>query len=115
MSSSTVEGQSRPPTEARAAAAKASRRVGEEEGHRLGQRGGDRDEKRLGARALGVPVELHFLDVPFDELCRRLARRDHEPQPGSVTITPKLLIGYTGFFQAPDRAELDLFDPSTLL
>ncbi|MCX4462362.1 ATP-binding protein (plasmid) [Streptomyces sp. NBC_01340] len=32
----------------------------------------ERDEKRAGARALGVWVELHCLAAPADELCRRL-------------------------------------------
>jgi len=32
----------------------------------------ERDEKRAAARALGVAVELHYLDVPFEELRRRL-------------------------------------------
>ena len=31
----------------------------------------ERDEKRLGARALGVGVELHYLDVPLEELIAR--------------------------------------------
>src|SRR5665213_2380181 len=36
----------------------------------------ERDEKRLGARSLGVGVELHFLDVPLEELIERAQRRD---------------------------------------
>ena len=36
----------------------------------------DRDEKRLGARAIGATVELRFLDVPIDELVRRLDERE---------------------------------------
>ena len=31
----------------------------------------ERDEKRLGARALGVGVELHYLDAPLEELIDR--------------------------------------------
>ena len=31
----------------------------------------ERDEKRLGARALGVGVELHYLDAPLEELIER--------------------------------------------
>src|ERR1017187_10476136 len=44
----------------------------------------DRDEKRLGARALGALVELHYLDVPVDELWRRIARRNAEEGWGTV-------------------------------
>ena len=46
----------------------------------------DRDEKRLGARALGVAVELHYLDVPIDELFRRIERRNME---GAWSTAPK--------------------------
>ena len=35
----------------------------------------ERDEKRLGARALGVGVELHRLEAPLDELIERAQRR----------------------------------------
>lgn len=70
----------------------------------------DRDEKRLGARALGVAVELHYLDVPFDELCRRLEMRTAEGAWGTVPITRADLEHWSGFFDAPQPAELDLFD-----
>ena len=42
----------------------------------------DRDEKRLGARALGVGVELCYLDVPVAEIHRRLAARTAGMYPG---------------------------------
>src|SRR5438477_13126646 len=35
----------------------------------------ERDEKRLGARAWGVAVELHYLDAPLGELIERSERR----------------------------------------
>src|SRR5512135_827378 len=35
----------------------------------------ERDEKREDARTLGVPVELRFLDVPFEELVTRVVAR----------------------------------------
>src|SRR5215813_1810636 len=47
----------------------------------------ERDEKRLGARALGVGVELHYLDVPAEELWRRIEQRNNERSFGSVPIT----------------------------
>ena len=39
----------------------------------------ERDEMRSVARGLGVGVELHFLDVPIDELWRRIEARNSEP------------------------------------
>jgi predicted kinase len=70
----------------------------------------DRDEKRLGARALDAAVELHYLDVPLDELCRRLAIRHGAGTWGTVLITREMLEQYATFFQAPDADELGLFD-----
>ena len=70
----------------------------------------DRDEKRLGARALGARVELHYLDVPGGERWRRIERRNAEGAWGRVPITREQLEHYTTFFEAPERAELDLFD-----
>ncbi|MCX5015201.1 ATP-binding protein [Streptomyces sp. NBC_00555] len=69
----------------------------------------ERDEKRLRARALGVEVELRYLDVPIAELERRLALRNQEP--GSVVLTPELPRECQTQFEAPTPAELDLFDP----
>ncbi|NRQ38746.1 AAA family ATPase [Nonomuraea sp. NN258] len=70
----------------------------------------ERDEKRLRARALGVPVELHYLAAPIDELCRRLEARNGAGEPGTVPVSRELLEEYVKFFQAPDDDELGLFD-----
>jgi predicted kinase len=72
----------------------------------------ERDDKRAGARALGVPVELHYLDVPLPELIRRVAGRHG---PGTVPLTPELMTRYAGLFEAPDAAERELFDESSPL
>lgn len=74
----------------------------------------DRDEKRLGARALGAAVELRYLSAPLDELYHRLERRNATPTPGHVLITRADLELWATFFQPPDAAELALFDPPTL-
>ncbi|GGS78182.1 AAA family ATPase [Nonomuraea spiralis] len=70
----------------------------------------EREEKRVRARALGVPVELHYLAAPIDELCRRLEARHAKGEPGTVSISRELLEEYTKLFQAPDADELALFD-----
>ncbi len=70
----------------------------------------ERDEKRLGARALGAAVELRALDVPLDELWRRLERRNAEGGWATVPISREALAGWATFFQPPDAAELALFD-----
>jgi predicted kinase len=70
----------------------------------------DRDEKRLGARTLGAAVELHYLDVPLDELCQRLEIRNGSATWGTAPITREMLEEYAPFFQTPDPDELSLFD-----
>jgi len=70
----------------------------------------DRDEKRLGARGLGALVELHYLEVPVEELWRRIGRRNAEEGWGTVPITHHRLKKWAGFFEAPDSDELELFD-----
>jgi predicted kinase len=70
----------------------------------------ERAEYRQAARAAGVPVHLRYLDVPFEELVRRLEVRNGSP--GTVTITRALLTSYATLFEAPTKAELALFDRS---
>jgi predicted kinase len=70
----------------------------------------ERDEMRSAARGLGVSVELHFLDVPTDELWRRIEARNSQPPWDSYPICRADLDGWLTIFQAPDAGELALFD-----
>ncbi len=70
----------------------------------------ERDELRLAARNLGVAVELHYLEVPVDELWRRLEIRNKEAKPGTAPIKREDLDKWTQQFEAPDADELALFD-----
>jgi predicted kinase len=63
------------------------------------------------ARDLGVGVELHFLEVPVDELWRRIDARNSKPPWDSAPIRRAHLDEWAALFQAPDAAELALFDP----
>lgn len=70
----------------------------------------ERDEKRLGARALGVGVELHFLDAPLEEL---IERADHRTASGEWTAEPMTRAHFeewSTIVQPPDDEELGLFD-----
>jgi predicted kinase len=71
----------------------------------------ERDEMRSVARALGVGVELHYLDVPTDELWRRIEARNLEIPWNSYPIGRVDFDEWLRIFQAPDAAELALFDP----
>lgn len=71
----------------------------------------ERDEMRTVARGLGVGVELHYLDVAPDELWRRIEARNSAPPWDRAPIDRADLEEWLAIFQAPDEAELALFDP----
>ena len=71
----------------------------------------ERDHMRSAARGFGVGVELHFLDVPTEELWRRIEIRNSKPPWDSEPIRRSHLAEWTSIFQAPDAVELSLFDP----
>ena len=71
----------------------------------------ERDEVRSVARGLGVGVELHVLEVPVDELWRRIEVRNSQPPWDSAPIGRAHLDEWAALFEAPDAGELALFDP----
>jgi predicted kinase len=71
----------------------------------------ERDTLRLGARALGAAVELHYLSAPADVLFDRIQRRGAENPP----IERDAVLRWFEMFQAPTPEEMALFDiPSSL-
>jgi len=68
----------------------------------------ERDEKLELGRSLGAAVELRFLDVPYDELMRRVVDRHAK---GGLAITESHMEGYRTIFQPPTDDELALYDP----
>lgn len=66
----------------------------------------ERDALRLGARALGAAVELHYLSASEELLYERIQRRRMENPP----ITRAALSGWFKTFQAPTAEEMALFD-----
>jgi len=70
----------------------------------------ERDEKRLGARALGAGVELHYLDVPLDELIQRAERRNASGEWTAAPMTRAHFEEWATIFQPPDEEEILLFD-----
>ena len=66
----------------------------------------ERDTLRLGARALGAAVELHYLSAPADVLFDRLQRRGLEKPP----IERDALSRWFEIFQVPTPEEMALFD-----
>jgi predicted kinase len=70
----------------------------------------ERDRKRAEAHALGVPIDLYYLNPPPEELWRRLHGRNQRGEHGTVPISQTDLHQWAGLFQAPDAAEFALFD-----
>ena len=70
----------------------------------------ERDRLREVAHKLGAAIEIHYFDVPFDELWRRLEARNALGAYDRVPITRELLQACLPRFQRPDEAELALFD-----
>jgi predicted kinase len=66
----------------------------------------ERDRLRLGARALGAAVELHYLSAPLDVLSDRVQRRGMENPP----IRREALKLWQQLFQAPTAEEMALYD-----
>src|SRR6266581_4319835 len=66
----------------------------------------ERDLLRLGARALGAAVELHYLSAPADVLFDRIQRRGRENPP----IERDVVSRWFEMFQAPTPEEMALFD-----
>ncbi|NJQ03759.1 AAA family ATPase [Streptomyces zingiberis] len=71
----------------------------------------ERTRCREGARRVGARVELHFLDLPVDELWLRLRRRNTEAPPGTFRFGRDLLDRYALRFERPSPGELASFDP----
>jgi predicted kinase len=71
----------------------------------------ERDALRMGARALGAAVELHFLDVPVDLLFERIRNRNQEIPP----IERNDLLRWAQAFERPSLEEIALFDASTMV
>lgn len=66
----------------------------------------ERDRLRMGARAIGAGVELHYLNAPPEELFDRIQRRGMEHPP----ICREDLLRWVQQFQAPTAEEMALFD-----
>jgi predicted kinase len=66
----------------------------------------ERDDYRARAEALGARVDFRFLDVPEDELFRRIEARNRQLGPTDVPITVEQLKEYVPKFQRPTKEEV---------
>lgn len=66
----------------------------------------ERDDFRARAAALGADTKLHFLDVPRDELLRRLALRNSALPPDTFRVNEAQLDSWSSRFEPPTPDEL---------
>ncbi len=67
----------------------------------------ERDDFRARAAALGADTKLHFLDVPRDELLRRLALRNAAVPPDAFRVNEAQLDLWSRSFEPPTPDELE--------
>ena len=67
----------------------------------------EREDYRLRAKQLGASSEVHYLDVPEDELLRRLEKRNSRPSQESFLISEEAMKPWIAFFQKPTPDELE--------
>ena len=70
----------------------------------------EREDYRSRAKDLGASSEVHFLDVPTDELMRRLMARNSQASPASFYIPEAMMQPWIVFFQRPTPDELERRD-----
>lgn len=66
----------------------------------------EREDYRSRAKQLGASSELHFLDVPPDELLRRLAQRNAQGSLTAFYIPEQMMQPWIALFQKPTPDEL---------
>jgi len=67
----------------------------------------EREDYRARAKHLGARSEVHFFDVPADELLRRLVRRNAQRSPSAFHISEEMMKPWIASFQKPTRDELE--------
>lgn len=70
----------------------------------------ERDVYREAAREAGIRVSLRVLDVPFDELLRRVEQRNANRPPGVFHITSADMDRGERFWEPPTAEEIALYD-----
>lgn len=68
----------------------------------------EREGLREQARRLGVDFRIHYMDVPLEELLRRIEVRNAQasPEDGVFAIPRAYMIEWAGLFQPPTEEEL---------
>lgn len=70
----------------------------------------ERDKLRSEAHSLRLKIELHYLDVPFEELWLRVDARNKKEGDEDAVLTRERLEKSANQLQPPDKEEISLFD-----
>ncbi len=70
----------------------------------------EREDYRSRAKELGASSEVHFLDVPTEELMHRLTARNAQSAPASFAIPDAMMKPWIACFQRPTPDELERRD-----
>ncbi|HLX57118.1 MAG TPA: AAA family ATPase [Ktedonobacteraceae bacterium] len=70
----------------------------------------EREDYRSRAKELRASSEVHYLDVPTDELMHRLTARNSQSSPSSFYIPEEMMKPWIAFFQRPTPDELERRD-----
>ncbi|MDL2205716.1 ATP-binding protein [Eubacteriales bacterium OttesenSCG-928-N13] len=66
----------------------------------------ERDDFLDRAKRLGADFKLHYMDVPYPELYRRLEARNRDLPEGVFQIPKEMMDEYVAIFQPPEPDEL---------
>lgn len=67
----------------------------------------ERDEFKAKAKSVGANTKLYFLNVPRNELMRRLEERNKNLPPNTFHINAADLDGWIASFEAPTEEEME--------
>jgi predicted kinase len=70
----------------------------------------EREDYRARAQQLGASSEVHYLEVPPEELLRRLAQRNAHGSQTAFYIPEAMMLPWLAFFQKPTPDELERRD-----
>lgn len=70
----------------------------------------ERDERREQIKGLNAKIAMHYMDVPFEELLRRIDIRNNQVAYDIVPLTRELMEEYAQTFEPPSEEEMRLFD-----
>jgi len=66
----------------------------------------EREMFRARARGLGVDFKIHYMDVPVNELYKRLEKRNKAAASQEFIISKEKMESYISAFEPPDQEEL---------